>query len=194
MIAALCTAACSLAACRSSCRGEDEFYKYEQLNSILKDTYQHYSQISLTVTDTFGEDISLESKYTIKKSENEITVEYRVERFSILSLDDPATEVKTVYEGTATIKEGMVTGGEDVGINADIATPHLTFMKQYFENATLTALNLSADVVNPSEFLGADLTCTDMKVYAEFLAVFSSIKINYTENGNKVQYLYQFTI
>lgn len=190
MIAAASVAACCLGACTVSCNDQSEFYKYEQLNSMLS---EKYSQISLTVTDTFDEDTTLKSEYVFKYSESEITVEYSVERLTGLSLDEPSADFKTTHKGTAVIKDGAVTGGEEVGITADMASLKFNFKESYFENATLTGVYLKADVKSVGSFLGLALDCTDMKVYAEFLEVFYNISLSYKQGDNKIVYDYVFT-
>ena len=190
MIAAAGVAACCLGACSSSCGKKGDSKKYDQLNSMLA---VNYSQISLTVTDTFDDNTSLKSEYVFKYSESEITVEYSVERFSQLSLD-ASTEFKTTFEGTAVIKDGKVTGGEEVGLTAAMASPKFTFKEENFENITLTGVYLQADVKNVGAFCGLALGCTDMKIYAEFLQIFYNIEISYTQDGNSVVYKYVFTL
>ena len=190
-IAAIASAACALAACNSS-RGNSQSDEYQKLNDMLNASY---SKIAITVTDTFIEEgVTLKSEYTLNYSESEITVNYKVERFAQISLDSPATDVKTTYTGTATIKDGKVTGGEEVGLSADIAETGLTFKKEYFENATVTGVFMQAEVSDTSAFLGSEVESNDMTVYAEFLNVFFNIEINYTQNKNKVKYEYVFTI
>lgn len=192
MLAALGAAACCLGACGGKTDdGGGKTDEYEKLNSMLAESY---SSVSLTVTDTFSDDLSLKSVYVIKYSESEITVEYSVERFTEVSLDGPTTEVKTTLEGTAVIKGGTVTGGEEVGITAAIANPIFNFKESYFENATLTGVFFSADVKSASSFLGFTLSCTDMKVRAEFLDFFYSIELSYTRDGSKVKYEYVFEV
>ena len=189
LILSICVAMCALSACKSSCKIK-ETDKYQLLNSMLE---ENYSQITISVNNTFtDEDITLESVYTVKYSQTEITVEYKVERFASLSLDNPTTEVKTVIEGTATIKDGVVSGGEDAGITADIAKIGLSFKEQYFKNVLYTGKYISADVTDASGFLGTELTCTDMHVEAKFNKVFTSIEISYVQGGNEVEYSYVF--
>lgn len=182
-------ASCGLGACSCKKSKSSGYNDYDNLNDMLAESY---SQIVLTVNTSYDEDTSLTSEYVMKYSENEITVEYTVERFSSLSLDG-SDGFKTVLEGTATIKDGEVTGGEEVGISASIANPKFNFKESYFENVTLTGLHLKADVKNPSAFFGLSLSCTDMKVEATYLIFFSNITISYTQNGNKVEYNYEFT-
>ena len=190
--AAIGVAVCCLCACAKKTDNGDNA-EYDALNAMLK---ADYSQIALTVTNTYDEDTSLKSEYTITYSDTQITVEYSVERFVEISLDKPSTEVKTTLTGVAVIVDGNVSfTGDDVGITADIAHPRLTFKKDYFKNAELTGNYLIADVKNASAFLGSQINCTDMKVTAIFLDMFNDIKISYiSESGNKVEYVYKFNI
>ena len=190
IICVLCALACALTGCKPV--KKPVYDEYAGLNTKLGASY---SQISITVNNTFtDEDITLESKYTVKYSQSEITVDYKVERFASVSLENPTDEVKTVYEGTAVIVGGIISGGSEVGLTADISKLSLNFKEEYFNNAVLTGIFFKADVKNASAFLGADVSCTDMTVSAEYVEVFSVIEINYTESGNKIQYLYEFTI
>lgn len=188
-VIAVIAAACCLGACKGK-KEEQTFDQYQALNEMLGASY---SQISLTVTDTFDENTSLKSEYTIKFSDSETTVQYSVERFAGLSLDDTSSDVKTTLTGTAVIKNGKVTGGEEVGITADMAKTGLTFKEEYFENITINGVSLKADVKNASAFLGSDIVCSDMKVEAKYLILFNTIEISYTKNGNKIEYKYVFT-
>lgn len=189
-IAAIASAACALSACGTSCNDKGGAKdKYQVLNDMLD---KNYSSISITVTDNFDKDTSLKSEYTINYSASEITVDYKVERFAGISLDSTSTEVKKVYTGTATIKDGVVTGGEEVGLTADIAKTGFSFKEEYCINANITGMTFQANVKDASAFLGSQVTYTDMTVYAEFLEIFYNIEINYTQNGNKVKYEYTF--
>lgn len=185
-VAAACAAALSLGACTTA---SDE---YAPLNAMLD---LSYSKITLTVTDTFDDSASLISVYEMEYSDGGVTVKYSVERFTELSLDAPAANEKTTLTGTAQIKDGAVTGGENVNLPATIADTGLTFKGEYFENADLTGVYLKADVKNASGFTGTDIVCSDMKVFATFLESFYEITITYTgENGNAVECVYKFSI
>ena len=192
LISLICAAACSLSACTLSLGGnKTSKSEYDELNSMLS---ANYSQIEITIKNNFTEeDITLESKYTVKYSQSEITVEYRVERFTEFTLENPETSVKTVYEGTAVIVGGVISGGEDINLTADIARLSLTFKEELFENVTLTGMYLDADVKNASGFLGTNISCTDMHVYAEFLTFFYNITVNYRQSGHEIEYSYVFT-
>lgn len=188
LIASLCAAACCLGACGSTNKNE-----YSFLNDMLDVCY---SKVTLTVTDALGdEDITLESKYEISYSSNVITIEYKVERLAEISLDNPSAELKTVYQGTATITNGVVSGGQDAGITVDTASTGITFNPKYFDNAILTNMSFKADVVNTSAFMGAKISCDAMKVEALFMNDrFYDISIAYvTTDGDTVQYKYEFS-
>lgn len=190
MLAAVGVAACCLGACTT----EPAVNEYDVLNDMLN---KSYSQIVLTVTDTFDENTWLTSEYIMEYSDSGVTVNYSVEKFDKIdaSLDGPLENVKTILTGEVVIENGIViSDNDDVNITADIAEIGLNFNGDYFDNAQLEDMSLKADVKNVSAFLGSQLTCTDMKVQATFLMVFYNIKITYTsESGSKVEYNYAFT-
>lgn len=194
-IAGVCAAACCFAACEGSANNNvTESSKYDNLNEMLN---KNYSQIVLTVKDTFDEDTYLTSEYTIKYSDSTVTVTYSVEKFTELSLDNPSAEVKTTLIGEIEIKNGtaVLISGIDINLTADIAEVGLTFKEEYFENTTLTDMTLQADVTNVSAFVGSQLSCTDMKVKATFIEMFYNINITYTsESGSFVEYSYIFSL
>ena len=170
-------------------QGSGEQDKYTRLNEMLG---EEYKSVTLTVNDTFDEELTLVSVYTVNYGES-ITVDYEVQRLASVSLDNPSNRLKVTFKGTATIVDGVVYGGEDIGLDANITGKGLTFKAEYFENATLNDMLLQADVKNASGFFGRELNCTDMKVSASFLTKFFDIEISYTaQNGNKVEYTYVF--
>lgn len=190
MLAAVGAAACCLGAC-----GEN-YDEYAMLNEMAN---ADYSQVVLTVTNTFDEHTSLSSVYTIKYSGVTVTVEYAVEKFTKIdaSLDGPAEDVITTLTGEIIIQGGVITSrdGDDVGLTAEVAYIGLEFKQDYFENVELTGNTLKADVKSANEFLGSQVTCSDMKVYATFIEVFNEVNITYTsESGCLVEYSYIFTI
>lgn len=189
-IAAIMTAACGLAACHK----KDDTSKFDALNAMLDISY---SKIEITVTDTFDDDLFLESKYTIQYSESAITVSYTVEKFAELSLANPLGDMKTTLTGEAVIQSGVIVSveGDKISLSADIAKPGLSFKEEYFENAELTNILFKADVKDASGFMGTEITCTDMKAEATFLDALYNINITYTSaSGNAVEYLYVFTV
>lgn len=196
IIAAVCAAAAFFGGCQS-CNSEPTDNKkggYEALNDLLA---LDYSGFKLTVTDTFDAETSLKSEYVVEYSANGATVNYSIERFAEISLGTPVSSAKVTLEGVAVIKDGVVVSvdGDDVNITADAAETGLNFKEEYFENARLTGINFNADVKNSSGFLGADITCTEMKVQAYFPKALDNIKITYkADGGNRVEYVYKFTI
>ena len=187
LITAVCAASCALSAC-----GKKKVNAYDNLNSMVEASY---SQVTISVNNTFTqEDVTLESVYTLIYNKDQVTVQYKVERFNDgLSLDSPDTDVKTTLSGTAVIVGDSVTGGNDVGLTADIASLSFEFKEEYFANVTIGESQLTADVTNTSGFLGTKLTCTNMKVNAQFSDVFESITITYKQGLNEVEYSYIFT-
>lgn len=189
-LAAVGVAVCCLGACKSK-KNNDE---YTKLNTMLNASY---SQISITVTDTFDEGTSLKSIYLVTYSGDAATVDYSVEQFVDISLDNPVfSNVKKTLTGKATIKYDTV-GIEGDSVDVDfysIAHPKLTFKKDYFVDVQLSNVYLIADVEDPSAFLGSEIDCTNMTVTALFNEVFENIQVNYTsEGGNEVNYTYIFT-
>ena len=197
-LAAVGIGVCCLGACTPT--GNDN--KYDALNIMLNASY---SQLNVTVTDTFDESTWLESTYKVTYSGNGITVEYKVEKFNELSLDSPAsTLTKTTLKGKATIQGCTISyeEGDRVDLNVPAGMPVegaepwslFKFKKAYFKNTILTDEFLVADVADPSGFLGSQINCTNMKVQATFFEVFNDILITYTSaGGNQVKYKYVFT-
>ena len=192
LISALCAVSCALTACGGAKPDgpSSNNNEYDNLNSMISASY---SAITITVSNTFtDEDITLESVYTIEYARDEITVEYRVERFADISLDNPTADVVITLQGTAKIIDGVISAN-DAGITADIAKLSLNFKEEYFENINLSGVFIRADVKNVSGFLGTALVCADMKVDATFLDCFSEINVSYKQAGHEVVYNYVFT-
>ena len=166
--------------------------EYDELNAMLAHSY---SQIVLTVTNEFDEDSVLTSEYTMKFSDAGMTITYSVERFSGISLDSEASFKKTLT-GEAVIADGKVSyvQGDNVNLDAVTVGEGLNFKEEYFSNTEFTEVTVKADVTDPSGFMGAEFTCTEMKMKAKFLEVFYNIEITYTaQSGNHVTYNYKFS-
>lgn len=191
VLAAATIAVCSLAACDNK-NSSNEKNQYDSLNTMLDASY---SQIVISVTDVFDENITLSSVYTIKYGGSNVKIEYSVEKLAEISLDAPTSDVKITFTGEATITGTVIEGGSEVGLTAADARVGLTFKEEYFENTKLGGSFLKADVKDPSGFLGLELTCSDMKVDATFLDAFLNIKITYvSESGGSVEYKYVFSM
>lgn len=190
-IAAVCTAVC----CLGACTVEKQSSEYDALNEMLNATY---SQVVITVTDTFDESASLNSEYIIHYQDSGIKVYYTVEKFAEIddSLESLLSDMKTTLTGEMTIKSGSVVSvnGDDIGLTADMTKGGFSFKEEYFEDAQLSGVYLKADVKDASAFFGHGINCTDMKVQATFLDVFYDIQVTYTsEMGSKVEITYTFT-
>ena len=185
-------AACAAAAIMGGCSTDDSS-KYDELNAKLD---LNYSQIVLKVTNTYDEESTLTSEYTMKFVEGIVTVNYTVERFTEVSLDSATTE-KTTIVGEAVIMGNVVMNveGEEIDLDAVITGTGLNFKNEYFANTELTDASFKADVTNPDGFMGTSLTCSGMKVNATFSEAFNDIKITYhSQSGHEVEYLYTFTV
>ena len=181
VLAAVCAALCCLTACNS--------VGYDDLNLKIK---LNYSAVTLTVIDKYDANTSLISNYYMEFSEDKVTVNYGIERFTEISLEKPSEFVKPVLQsGTAVIKNGVVVSGAlDV---SGVLPDGFEFKKEYFENAELTKSSFFADVKEAAAFLGTEITCTHMKVSASFGKAFNSITVTYTGgSGNNVEYRYAF--
>lgn len=184
--------ACAAVACLGACK-KSSASQYNALNDML---CIDYSEIILTVTDTFGDGISLTGEYVLKPADGGVNVSYSVERFAQMSLDSAAPE-KTTLKGEALVSGDKVDylGGDEIAFPSGFRASGLHFKKEYFLNADLTGNYLKADVKNGGEFLGAAINCTDMKVFATFLEVFYEIEITYkSEEGHSIEYRYQFNL
>ena len=190
-LAAVGIAACCLGACKNA----DDNSEYDALNTMLKASY---SEIEITVTDTFAAGDVLESKFVITYAERSITVDYTVEQFVEISLDWPtSTGAKQTFSGSAVIVgEAVAVKGDQIDYDfVKLAHPSYNFQKKYFKNAQLTANYMQADVDNPKGFMGNKITCSKMKVSANFLEAFSQLEISYISSaGNQINYKYAFTL
>lgn len=186
-VAAVCAAAVCFGACKPA--SDDG---YGALNEMLR---LSYSQIDLTITDDFGEGAVLKSEYTMKPTDGGVLVSYSVERFNTIASDLNAEDIKSAHTGEALVKGEEVTylSGEEVALPEGFAAEGLHFEKDYFGNADLTGNYLKTDVRNAGGFMGSELNCTDMKVFATFLEAFYDIEITYVgAAGNAVKYEYAF--
>ena len=193
-IVAVCAAATCLSACNMSCEGDKPATPVDPYDAINEMFNADYSKIDVTVTNTFDEGAELVSTYEMNYSGNEITINYSIERFTGISLDDASME-KAVTTGTAKVVNGIVTDDNDM---IDVIPQMMyTFKAEYFSNVNEALLDmmLKADVTDPLGFMGANIKCTDMKVSAEYITAFNKMEITYKgESGNSVKITYDFTV
>lgn len=166
---------------------------YQSLNSMMKASY---SNVALTVTTSFGDDLFLQSEYVVTPTEGGKKISYTAERFALLDADaQEGSALKETLTGEAVYSEDLLLSqtGDAVSVPAVLGTG-LTFKEEYFSNVTLGDVLFRADVKDAGAFTGMQLSCTDMKVSATFLEKFLEIFINFTdEDGYQVEYSFKFT-
>lgn len=189
--ALLCAGVCLCTACEP--KPSDG---YEALNEMLR---ARYSEVVITVTDTFAEGIFLKNEFEIVLSEP-VSVHYRMERFAELGglggEELPAGGTKTLTEGDAVYRGGALLSDSGGMLPGALPSGGMEFREEYFSDADLTGIYLKADVKDAGAFLGdPSLKCEDMKVSATFLEVFYDITVTFTsESGVKVEYRYDFRL
>lgn len=192
LTAALCLSLCCLSACDEKPDVVPD--RYGALNDMLGAAY---SQIAITVTETFGEGLSLKGEYVITYAEGIPSLSYRVEQFAEFGdAEELPEDLKITLSGEAVMKDGKLqtVEGDALQVSPYFADG-LTFKEEYFGNAELTDVYLRADVKDPVSFLGdPTLRCNGMYVEAVFLDLFVEIGISYTaEDGSAVEYTYEFS-
>lgn len=190
IIAAVCAAACCLAACDNGSQPQG----YEKLNEMLQ---ADYSEVVITVTDAVDSDLTLTSEYTVVYGGEDIMVVYTVEKLASLSLDAPAADAVVTLSGSAVIRGGQIVSseGDDVGISAAIAERGMQFEEEYFENAQFTDGTFNADVISPNAFFGTVLGGVDVTVSALFSQVFDFISVEFVSaEGHSMEIRYTFTV
>lgn len=187
---------CLAAVCLSACNGggeEPEPDRYAALNEML---HAQYSQIELTVTDTFDEDTFLKSEFTFSfPSEGCIAVGYSAERFSeIGGLDELPPSVKTTISGEGEYRDGVLVSDSGGLLPDRLAGAGLVFKEEYFGNAVFELARFRADVLSADGFLGISaFRGSEMRVEATFVELFYDMEIVYTaEDGSRVEYLFAF--
>ena len=172
-------------------KGNTNKVDYDMLTQKLS---VDYSGWTLTVT-TKKDDVTLTDKFTVKNDSVQTEIEYTIETLGELSFDNDS-EFITRKSGNAVIKDGKVQtiNGDEVSLDIEKLTNiGLTFKAEYFSNAVFSDTSFSATVIKPSDFMGEQLSCTNMAVSSTFEAKFSQINITYTsDNGAKIVCNYSF--
>ena len=165
---------------------------YEKLDGFAA---QSYRKIKLDITTVTG-DIELSASYTLTKSD----VTYSVEQLSLLPTDGNLTGVspdhKMVLTGTAKIVNGKVTAFD----GQSVTLPSYKELKGGFhfdesnlKNAVVKNNSLTADVISPSVFYGADVSAENMKIEAEYTeAALSRVTVTYSTEHSTVTSVYVF--
>ena len=195
----VCMAACSKPKAPAQTTGGNQGNKpsatqtvYEKLDGFAA---QSYRKIKLDITTVTG-DIELSASYTLTK--NEVT--YSVEQSNLLPTDGNLTGIspdyKTVLTGAAKIVNGKVTefGGQSVTLPSyKELKGGFHFDESNLKNAVVKNNSLTADVISPSVFYGADVSAENMKIEAEYTeAALNRVKVTYSTEHSTVTSVYVF--
>lgn len=165
----------------------------EGLNSKLTYAYSGWTIKVITVKSG----VSLKNEFNVSKTGTDYNIEYRLEKLSELSIDNPTADFKTVSSGEAKVQNGKVYVDDDT---TGIAFENLTniglkFDTAYFAeaDAKLTSSVFSANVTSPKEFCGIE-NASNMSVMASLEEKsFNYILISYTaQDGASVSVRYDF--
>lgn len=165
----------------------------EGLNSKLAYAYSGWNIKVITVKSG----VSLKNEFNVSKNGADYNIEYRLEKLSELSIDNPTADFKTVSSGEAKVQNGKVYVDDDT---TGIAFENLTniglkFDTAYFAeaDAKLTSSVFSANVTSPKEFCDIE-NASNMSVMASLEEKsFNYILISYTaQDGASVSVRYEF--
>lgn len=156
---------------------------------------REYVSVNVTVvTDT--EFAQLSARYYI----NENSVTYSIEQLNLLpSLDgagEPSPDAKTLTEGVAIIENGEIVelNGEDVTLpEGSELTGKFNFDADNLQNIVAENGVLTADVISPSQFYGAEVDMKDVKVAVKYSdSAVEEITVSYSTEKAAVRATYEF--
>ena len=157
---------------------------------------QDYSNIKIDIVVTTGF-AELYSNYTLTQS----NVVYSIERLNLLpsngNITDLPSSYKTTVTGYALIENGQVIeldGNKDVALPSyDELKGNFNFDESNFKNAVVGTNSLEGDVVSPSQFYGADVDMSNLKVKVEYTETsLTKLTISYSTTNASVQTVYVF--
>ena len=165
---------------------------YEKLDGFAALNYQ---KIKLDIKTVTG-DIELSASYTLTK--NEVT--YSVEQLNLLPTDGNLTGIspdyKTVLTGTAKIVNGKVTefGGQSVTLPSyKELKGGFSFAESNLKHTVVKNNSLTADIISPSVFYGAEVSAENMKIEVEYTeAALSRVTVTYNTEYSTVTAVYVF--
>ena len=166
---------------------------YDLLNDLADRDYSNI-KIDITVTTGFAK---LYSNYVLTQS----NVVYSIERLNLLPSDGNITDLSSNYKMTVTgyalIENGQVIeldGNKDVDLPSyDELKGNFNFDESNFKNAVVGTNSLQADVVSPSQFYGADVDMSNLKVKVEYTeTALTKITISYNTTNASVQTVYVY--
>lgn len=175
---------------------------YEQVFKKIDYLYNSdYTKIDITVTVS-KELEELTSTFEVTQdADNASTVTFDIQRFATIpeSGSLPDTYIQS-YKGSATVKDGKVTGvsgvvPKDVQL-ASVADRGFKFSHKFFTNVKFNGNTLTAKVSKPQYFLGqTNINCKPdtMVVTVGFDDVLNYVRIQYVStNDLKVVIMYNF--
>ena len=166
---------------------------YDLLDDLADQDYSNI-KIDIVVTTGFAE---LYSNYVLTQS----NMVYSIERLNLLPSDGNITDLpsnyKTTVTGYALIENDQVIeldGNKDVALPSyDELKGNFNFDESNFKNAVVGTNSLEADVVSPSQFYGADVDMSNLKVKVEYTETsLTKITISYSTTNASVQTVYVF--
>ena len=166
---------------------------YDLLNDLADREYSNI-KIDITLTTGFAE---LYSNYVLTQS----NVVYSIEGLNLLPSDGNTTDLSSNYKATVTgyalIENGQVIeldGNKDVDLPSyDELKGNFNFDESNFENVVVGTNSLEADVVSPSQFYGADVDMSNLKVKVEYTeSSLTKITISYNTTNASVQTVYVY--
>ena len=166
---------------------------YDLLNDLADRDYSNI-KIDITVTTGFAE---LYSNYVLTQS----NVVYSIERLNLLPSDGNITDLssnyKTTVTGYALIENGQVVeldGDKDITLPSyDELKGNFNFDESNFKNAVVGNNSFEAEVISPSQFYGADVDMSNLKVKVEYTETsLTKIIIFYSTTNASVQTIYVF--
>lgn len=180
-----------LALCACGENTPEEPQGIEGLNSKL--AYEYSSWDIKVITVKSG--VSLKNEFNVSKDGADYNIEYRLEKLSELSIDNPSADFKSVSSGEAKVQNGKVyVDDAQTGIAFENLTNiGLKFDTSYFADTKLTSSMFSANVISTKEFCGIE-NASNMSVMASLEEKsFTYILISYTaQDGASVSIRYDF--
>lgn len=177
----------------SSCT-ENAADKLREVNTALGKDYAHVDINVKTSTD----EVDLEAKYFITKSNGMTEISYEVEHLNGFDADgNPPSEFISTVKGTATFNGNAITSidGDQEMVYFDLVDTNMVFRTSYLGEIKITKDGLSARVTNPKDFLqNNDFEGTAMTVSVRMSdSYLTSIRIGYELDGAEVVVDYAFT-
>ncbi|MCM1194846.1 MAG: hypothetical protein NC099_00840 [Corallococcus sp.] len=187
--------------CLSACEQNDAV-RLTEINRLLR---LDYSEIEIEVLTEIENNVQLEGKYKVTRLSNGDTkVEYKYESINDFEIENGVItapdEFKSVYTGTAIVRNGVVAEHNGAEISdGDItkyATFSLTLRNSCFRKTNVNTNRFQAFVANgkEKELFGEDFDGNDARIAVEFTdKAITMMEITYYRSGAKVTAYYVFT-